>query len=252
MTRGIASFVVLLMGVPPPSIAQTPDRMAQTRAQEHYRAGQELLVTDAYAGAADEFRAAIDLDPAMPLAYYGLGQAYMGLKSYTQAVQTYTRCRQVYEEQAALAVDQGEKLNQHVETEIRALKDNLQQVEQRLRQAGGAGNRSLLQTQRQIEMRLQQLEHLRQRHDRPSNVPAGVALALGSAHLRAGQLDAAEREYLLALDGNPKMGEAHNNLAYVYMVTGRLADAQRSLKQAEKNGFRVNPAFKDELKQKTP
>ena len=53
-----------------------------------------------------------------------------------------------------------------------------------------------------------------------------------------------------ALAGNPKMGEAHNNLAYVYMVTGRLEDAQRSLKLAEKNGFRVNPDFKEELKER--
>jgi hypothetical protein len=32
------------------------------------------------------------------------------------------------------------------------------------------------------------------------------------------------------------------------MQTGRLADAEREIKLAEKNGFRVNPQFKDDLK----
>jgi Flp pilus assembly protein TadD len=80
--------------------------------------------------------------------------------------------------------------------------------------------------------------------------PPGVALALGSAYLRSGKLSEAETEYLVALAANPKMGEAHNNLAYVYMVTGRLDEAQRSLKMAEKSGYRVHPEFKAELKQK--
>jgi tetratricopeptide (TPR) repeat protein len=225
------------------------DALTQKRALEHYRAGQQLLLSDAYAGAADEFRAAVDLDARMALAHYGLGQSYMGLKSYVQAIGAYTRCRQAYEELAAENLDFGDKMNARVEDEIRALQDQQRQAEDRLRQVGGS-DRNLQRAAYQIQQRITQLEVLRQRREHPLSVPAGLALALGSAYLRAGQFDAAEREYLVALEGNPKMGEAHNNLAYVYMVTGRLADAQRELKLAEKNGFRVNPEFKAELKQK--
>jgi tetratricopeptide (TPR) repeat protein len=250
MPRPTLHALIFLAGLAAPCLAaQLPDQQSQTRALERYRAGQELLRTDAFAGAADEFRAAIDIDPTFALAHYGLGQAHMGLKSYTQAVQAFTRCRQVYEEAAATDLDRGERVNRWVQDEIRALQDQQRQVESRLRLAGST-NATLQRALAQINQRIAQLEQLRHRQDRPTSAPPGVALALGSAYLRAGQMDAAEREYLAALDGNPKMGEAHNNLAYLYMVTGRLPDAERELKLAEKHGYRVNPAFKAELERK--
>ena len=78
--------------------------------------------------------------------------------------------------------------------------------------------------------------------------PAEVLLALGSALFRNGDAEAAALQWEAAIVSNPKLGEAHNNLAVVYMQAGRLADAERELKLAEKNGFRVNPQFKDDLK----
>lgn len=226
-----------------------PDAMAHRMALERYRTGQQLLLRDDFPRAADEFQAAIQLDPGLALAHYGLGQSYMGLKSYMQAVHAFTRCRETYAEQAASAIAQGARMNQWVEDEIRGLKDTQRQLEARLRQ-GASGNFQVQRALSQILQRINQLEHLRQRQDHDHEAPAGVSLALGSAYLRAGQLDAAEREYLAALASNPRMGEAHNNLAYVYMVTGRLPEAERALKLAEKSGFRVKPDFKEELKQK--
>ena len=58
----------------------------------------------------------------------------------------------------------------------------------------------------------------------------------------------AEREYLETLKADPKLGEAHNNLAVVYMLTHRYAEADAEIKAAEKSGFRVNPQLKDDLK----
>jgi len=251
MIRALASaaLVTLLAGPSPARAGTPPDAMTRQMALERYRSGQQLLLSDAFAAAADEFRAAIHLDPGMPLAHYGLGRSYMGLKSYAEAVQAFTRCREAYAMLAASAVDRDVRLNQWVEDEIRGLKDRERQIEAQLRQQGGGGNFQLRRALGQIMQRINQLEHLRQRQDHVQEAPAGVALALGSAYLRAGRMDAAEREYLAALESNPRMGEAHNNLAYVYMVTGRLHEAERALKLAEKNGFRVKPDFKAELQQ---
>ena len=46
------------------------------------------------------------------------------------------------------------------------------------------------------------------------------------------------------------MGEAHNNLAFVYFSTGRPAEAEQELKAAEKSGFAVNPRFKEDVQKK--
>ena len=72
-------------------------------------------------------------------------------------------------------------------------------------------------------------------------------MALGSAYFRLNQLADAEREYKAAIDTNPAFGEAHSNLAVVYYVTGRIAEADAALKAAEKAGFRVNPKLKDDI-----
>ena len=45
----------------------------------------------------------------------------------------------------------------------------------------------------------------------------------------------------------PKFGEAHNNLAVVYMLQGKLTDAEAHVKEAEKAGFHVNPQLKVDL-----
>src|SRR6185295_19963571 len=133
------------------SAGGTPlDALTQQRALDHYRAGRQLLLSDAYAGAADEFRAAIDLDPGMALAHYGLGQSYMGLKSYVQAIQAFTRCRQAYEDLVAENLGQGDKMNTWVEDEIRALQDQQRQAEERLRQLGG-NDRNLQRAVYQIQ-----------------------------------------------------------------------------------------------------
>jgi tetratricopeptide (TPR) repeat protein len=56
-------------------------------------------------------------------------------------------------------------------------------------------------------------------------------------------------QHLLDLDEvNSKLGEAHNNLAVVYLQTGRVAEAEAAIKTAEKAGFRVNPQLKDDIK----
>jgi Flp pilus assembly protein TadD len=60
----------------------------------------------------------------------------------------------------------------------------------------------------------------------------------------------AEREYREAIRVDPKLGEAHNNLAVTLMLTGRLDEAGQEIKAAEKAGFRVNPQFKEDLKQR--
>ena len=60
----------------------------------------------------------------------------------------------------------------------------------------------------------------------------------------------AATEYRAAISSDSKLGAAHNNLAVIHMLSGRLAEAEREMKLAEKSGFTVSPQFKDDLKAK--
>ena len=62
---------------------------------------------------------------------------------------------------------------------------------------------------------------------------------LGIAHHRAGNLEAAESNLLLALEVNPQQPAAHNELGIVYRKTGRFAEARNSYEAA----LEIYPGF---------
>jgi Flp pilus assembly protein TadD len=62
---------------------------------------------------------------------------------------------------------------------------------------------------------------------------------LGIAQHKAGNLEAAEQNLLLALESNPEQPVAHNELGIIYRKTGRFADARKSYEAA----LAVYPGF---------
>ena len=62
---------------------------------------------------------------------------------------------------------------------------------------------------------------------------------LGIAQHRAGDLEAAERSLLLALESNPEQPVAHNELGIIYRKTGRFMEARKSYEAA----LAVYPGF---------
>lgn len=61
---------------------------------------------------------------------------------------------------------------------------------------------------------------------------AAPRIDLGIAYHRAGDLDAAEENLLLALEANPNHPIAHNELGIVYRKTGRFGEARQSYESA--------------------
>jgi tetratricopeptide (TPR) repeat protein len=183
------------------------------------------------------------LDRLFVMAHYGLGQTQMALRNYVAAVQAFVDCRTVHSELAALQQVDRALADQRRDDEIRELRESI-----RLFQGGGAKSASPQNTILRLETRLQQLESDRRKGIHPIETPAEFSLAIGSAYFRSGKIEAAEQAYRDAVKVNAKMGEAHNNLAVVYLMKGRLSEAESEMKAAEKSGFAVNPRFKDDLK----
>ncbi len=57
----------------------------------------------------------------------------------------------------------------------------------------------------------------------------------------------AEAEWRNALAVDPKIGEVHNNLAVVCLMTDSVDEAAEHVKHAEKAGVRVNPQLKTDI-----
>ena len=228
----LAAALALPVAVPSPS----PPGATRTEALAHFAAGRDALQARRWPEAEVAFRRATSLEPGLALAHYGLGQALMGQARYLEAAAAYAACRDAFR----LAWAQGSTRARL--TEIRDLRDTLQAL---------AGRHALTADrfmEMQLEKRLAELEK-RTASDHPWT-PPGVTLALGSAYFQAGAMADAEREFLAVARDDPDSGDAQNDLAVVYMVTGRLEEAEQAVRRAEKAGVRVSPRLKDEIRRR--
>lgn len=231
-----------------PTMVGAGDEASRLQALVHYRQGQQAFASEDFERAEAEFKAAIRLDPLLFLAHYGLGQVHMSTRSYPEAVRAFTGSREAFHAEESKRLLDATLWNRRLEEQIRAVEDALRGLQAQAPQLPIANAQSMIA---RIESQLHELKRRRQRGDKvPAPTPPGISIALGSAYFRSGALADAEREYRAALEVNPKLGEAHNNLAVVYLLTGRLDQAQDELRLAEKAGFKVDPGLRQDLKKR--
>ena len=219
----------------------------QRLAREHHQKGRELMRAERFEQAILELRQAVSLDPELVMAHYDLGQARMAVKEFSGAVQAYTECREAWLRFAAEQQKGGFEADAIREDRIRELRDRLGEL---ARIPATPGTAQYAQIQAEItrtENLIQSLDRSQSRGLRRLELPAELSLALGSAYFRSGKLAAAEREYQAALAVQPKLGQAHNNLAVVWLLQGRPAEAKQAVKRAEKAGFQVSSELKKDI-----
>lgn len=230
-----------------PAFAQkrpTREEEAQQRqALEHYKKGQDAMASERLEQAVREFKTAIQIDPLMTLAHYRLGQAHMALKDYAEAEKDFLACRDAYEKINALAFTDREAVERRRDQEIDQLENYLGLI-----QSGQIKNTNP-SVPIQIQQHIDELQRNRRKGGSEApTIPAEVYVGLGSAYFRQGKLAEAEKEWKTAASNNPKLGEAHNNLAALYLMGNQIEDAEKELKLAEKTGYPVNPKMKDDIK----
>lgn len=238
------AVLALALAVPPDT--QGNDRAEQEahrQALNHYQKGQNALSSERMEEAVQEFKAAIQLDPLLTLAYYRLGQIHMSQKEYVQAERVFVACRDAYEKIASMQFTNREDVERRREEEVDQLQNYLG-----LLQSGQIKN-SNPNVPIQVQQQIDALQRNRRKGGADStNVPAEVSVSLGSAYFRQGKMAEAAKEWKTAAEVNPKLGEAHNNLAAYYLISNQATDAERELKLAEKAGYPVNPHLKDDIK----
>jgi Tfp pilus assembly protein PilF len=218
-----------------------PDR---TRARAQNRLGWDYMRNEKFEEAVKAFQQAVEIDPAFEMPFYGLGRAHMALKEYVSAISALTRCRDLYVAQIGRQFS-----NQHEAQRYR--NDRILEIDEMIRQVQSGPQ--TLQTQDQLRQLQEQKRQLQDIIARGNNfsieapVPAWVSLSLGSAYFRSGKMADAEREYKAAIESDRKTGEAHSNLAVVYLETGRIDAAHAALQNAKKSGFKVNPQLEKEI-----
>jgi tetratricopeptide (TPR) repeat protein len=240
----VAAAAVTVFASQPP-LGRTTER-DRKEALLHYRLGQDALHSERLDVAEQEFQKAARLDPTLELAPYGLGQVYMATKRFAPAIAAFRKSREVFVANTGTSASDEMAHQRSINDQIKELEDQQRIYAGPGRNANSPAARIYLQ---QLDNQIRAMKDARHRTmGAPEPVPAWISLALGSAYFRSDALPDAEREYRAAIEVDPKLGEAHSNLAVVYMTTHRYSEADAEIKAAEKAGFRVNPQLKEDVK----
>src|SRR2546423_354225 len=95
-------FAAAFAWVTPPLLSAQMTVKDHIDAMKHLRLGQENLRAEKWDLAEREFKSAVQLEPPLEMAHYGLGQVYMATKRYSAAVTAYTACREAFQGNVSL------------------------------------------------------------------------------------------------------------------------------------------------------
>ena len=203
-----------------------------------------------------ELREAVRKDPAWSVGHYALGQAYLAARRYPEAVTSFSACRDAFlclGEDAPTDRDAAARRRQRQIAQLRQTirgleRDRLVQSAMKWQEINRDAPPTLGRSQQLIHELERRLADLESGRSPRGPVPAVVFQALGHAQFLAGALPDAERAYHAALEADPHSGDAHNDLAVIHMLTGRLEEAAREVERAEALGVAVSPRLKDEIR----
>ncbi len=222
---------------------------AYKRAQPLFLKGQALLVKGKLDKAADKLREALEVMPEHADAHYLLGEILYRQKDFAAA-----------QGRAETAV-KNFRLISGLETIVRQIhldriRDQRQSLdatrtalEGQLAQARTSGERSSIQSQ--LNELNATIGALQTKMNEPvadfNREPAEYHALWGNARFRLRDFDGALEQYRLAVEINPRCGDAWNNLANIHFIRREHAAALECLEKAESSGARINPEFKAAL-----
>jgi hypothetical protein len=232
----VACLVSLAVSLPAQDTAQNPAAVAA------FRAGQAALQKEDFDAAIAQFKAAVAADPRLAAAQCALGQAYTTTRRYQEAVDALVLCKSATERQlAGQASARGAQLRD-IDREIVEVRDAIAAL-----RSGQVKTTSVEQKIVGLENRLRQLQDARTLGQTSPGLPPAIPFALGTAYLRVGSLDLAERELREAVRIKPDFGEAHINLAAIYARTARWDEAANHIRLAEAAKVAVPAALKADV-----
>ncbi len=245
MFRSFIFAFLIALTVVPSALAQSPVDRTKSRTQN--RLGWDYIQREQFENAVKAFQAAVEIDPTFDMPWYGLGRANLALKQFVAAISALSRCRDLYVAQI------GRQFTNQQEAQ-RVRQDRMTEIDEMIRQFQSGPQTLQRQDQlRQLQEHRRQLQEYMTRGNTVAmegGVPAWVSLSLGSAYFRSGKLADAERELKEAATADRRSGEALNNLAVVYLETQRYELANTTIKAAKDTGFKVNPELEKAIREK--
>lgn len=216
-------------------------------AKGHFDKGMKLVVQGKEGEGEAELLEAVKIFPELADAHVQLGNLSMRRKNFTEGLERYLQAQHALGRLQGVARSQGMERQRQIQENLDVLRERVSQL-QRSQVPGAEGK---------IEQNLAQIEKLEQEQKKPLAtdrvpIPAELYFLTGNARMNLERFDDAIQDYKMALSLNPNFGEAHNNLAVIFLYRKDYGRAWEHVHAAEKAGVRINPEFREELAALTP
>ena len=243
----VLGSVALLFALSPSAEATEKDRLIVARAK--IAKGQKLMSQAEYVAAEKQFRRAIALEPKLPTAHLGLGQALVGQQRYQEALPALAEAERCFVEgeQAVQIADMRKR--QIAERQTLSLQDINAAINDRSGIAGTVPPRSFgsallnpnkIQTEQFVFRERWELEDVEAVSDQ-------VFYLKGISYLRTGQRSRGIEALEICLLLNEKHQLAHYNLSVARFTGGELDQAKAHLEAAIARGLEPNARFVADL-----
>lgn len=211
-------------------------------ARTHYEKGMKRIARGDEAGGEQEILRAVEAFPDLPEAHIQLGNLSMKRKNFLEALERYDRARQAFVNLHGMSRERTIERRRRLQESIDLLQERIDD----LRRSQAPGDQRLVD---QETLRLDKLrqELLKTQPEDTDPVPPEVFFLLGTARMNLERFDEAIRDFEAALSRRSAYGEAHNNLAVIYLYRKDYPRAWKHVHAAELAGVRVNPQFRAEL-----
>ncbi|RMF73841.1 MAG: tetratricopeptide repeat protein, partial [Acidobacteria bacterium] len=244
-----ALFVAFATGAVRAQSAADVSDVRLRRAADLHRRGVEAMTLGRWDTAREAFMKALALVPEFPEAHLGLGHLAMRDGKFAEALAEYERAERGY---ASL----GDLLRRVRFEQFAASRERIRRIDDRIRELSrtlariesGTATPQQVQIQAQIRQRIAQLEDRRRELETITapgaeatvEVPAEVWFFQGNALYRLGRVEDAMARWQRALDADPRLAPAYNNLAAASLRLGQRARARELLGRARALGLAVN------------
>ncbi len=225
--------------------------------EKDYEKGKMYFGREDYGKAKKEFEKILEKLPEHADAHFFLSQVLYKEGNLEEALSHVEKAKANHEFTAKMKIKLAQVSKQKLEEKKKKLEDERKKLEDAIislpqtSETGEEGEDRKKRLQIKIDEIKKQIENINTQLSLPltseEEMPAEYCYLNGNIYFRMKKFQEAHDQYQETIRLDPKHGDAYNNLAALYFQVKQYQKAMDYLNQAEENGAKVNPEFKEAI-----
>lgn len=216
---------------------------------QYFEKGKSLFKKEKFKKAEKAFQECIKIFPQHNEAHFLLSHIYYKNKDLNNALHHIEKAKEYFKFTIKMHALGYQEYLKRLQDERFSLQEEMFKYQAALPNATTPERKSIIQSAiSQIKQRISRVDSKLSNPIPPvSKMPADYFYYHGNIFFKLKKFQQSHNQYFEALKIDPKHGNSYNNLANLYYMGKKYQKAFEYLKQAEINGVKINPKFKEAI-----